>query len=105
MTTKYFLVSLLLCLWFPSEVLEIFPFVAVQGYEDEDKDGEGPEGGASVADKRKGDADDRHQADGHAYVDEQVHEYAAGDTVTVDAGECLPATLRVLDDPPDEQYI
>lgn len=74
---------------------EIFPFVTHEGDEDEQKDGERPQGRASVADKRKRDADDRHEAHGHADVDEQVHEDAACDTVAIDAGEGLAALLRV----------
>lgn len=79
----------------PSTPSEIFPFVPYEGDEDEQKDGERPQGRASVADERKRDADDRHEAHGHADVDEQVHEDAACDTVAVDAGEGLAALLRV----------
>ena len=62
---------------------EILPFVSIQSDEDEDQDGEGPKGRTSVADKRQRDTDHRHQTDGHADVDEKVHENTARDAVAV----------------------
>ena len=84
---------------------EILPFVPVQSDEDEQHGREAPHGGAAVAEEREGDADDRHESDGHADVYEQVHEYAARDAVSVYPGESLPASLCVVYDSPDEEYI
>ena len=48
--------------------LEIFPFVPVQGDEDEEHGGESPPGWAAITYQRKRDADNRHKADGHTYI-------------------------------------
>ena len=84
---------------------EILPFVPVQSDEDEQHGREAPHGGAAIAEEREGDADDRHESYGHADVYEQVHEYAAGGAVAVDAGEGLAAAFGVVDDPPHQEYI
>ena len=81
------------------------PFIAVEGDEDEQEDGECPEGGASVADERQGNADDRHDAESHAYVYEKVHEYAACRAVAVYPCECLPALFCPEDDSPYQEGI
>ena len=85
--------------------LEIALFLAVEGDEDEDHHGEGPEGAAAVGEEGEGDADDGHEADGHADVDEEVHEEAAGEAVAVDAGEGLAAVFGILDDAGDHEHI
>ena len=85
--------------------LEVLSLVSIQSNEDEDQDGEGPEGRTSVADKRQRDTDHRHKSDRHTYIDEQVHEDAAGDAVAVYSCEGLPAAFGVLDDPPYQEYI
>ena len=85
--------------------LEVLSLVSIQSNEDEDQDGEGPEGRTSVADKRQRDTDHRHKSDRHTYIDEQVHEDAAGDAVAVYSCEGLPAAFCILDDPHDQEYI
>lgn len=85
--------------------LEIFLFLVVEGDEDGKHRGESPEGGASVAHEWQRDAYDRHQADGHAYIYEQVHEQAAGQAVAVDSGEILPAVLGIFQDLQNQHHI
>ena len=76
-------------------ILEVFLLVAVKRDEDEEHGGESPEGGTSIADKWQRDADDRHQTDGHADVDEKMHEDAAGYTVAIDPGEGFPTPFSI----------
>ena len=87
------------------QVLEILSFVTVKCDEDEEHDGEGPHRRTTVADERKRDTDDRHKADCHAYVDEKVHEYAAGHAVAIYAGEGLSASFGIMYDPPYQEYV
>ena len=88
-----------------TQSLEVFTFVAVKCNEDEQHDGEGPHRGTSVADERQRDTDYRHKADCHAYIDEQVHEDAAGDAVSVDSRETLSAAFGLIDYPPEQKDI
>ena len=60
-----------------NNVLEVLSLVSVQRNKDEQHRSESPHRGASVAHEWKWDTDHRHESDGHADVDEQVHEYAA----------------------------
>ena len=85
--------------------LEVFTFVAVEGNEDEQHYGEGPHRGTSVADERQRDTDDRHETDGHTDVDEQVHEDAAGDAVSIYSCEALSTAFGLIDYPPDQEDI
>lgn len=84
---------------------EIFPLVAVEGYEYEEHGRESPKGGASVAYERKRNADYWHQAYGHAYIYEQVHEYAACNAISVYSCKRLPAVFRASYDSPYHEYI
>lgn len=67
----------------------------VEGDEDGEHNGECPQGRATVAHKRKRDAYDGHNADGHTYIYEQVHKQATCEAVAVDSRELLPAALRI----------
>ena len=86
-------------------ILEIFLLVSVKRNEDEEHGGESPEGGAAIADKRQRDADDRHQTDGHADIDEKMHEDATGHTIAINPGKGLTAPLGVSNDPPYREDI
>ena len=86
-------------------VLVVFFLLPVKGYEDENQYSECPEGRAAVTKQRQRDADNGHESDRHADVDEKVHEYARGDTVAVDPGKSLPALLCVDDYPPDQEDV
>ena len=57
-----------------SGVLEILLLSVVEGEEDSKHDGESPEGWTSIAHEWEWYADYWHYADGHADIDEQVHE-------------------------------
>ena len=57
-----------------ANILKILLLLPVEGDEDEEHHREGPERRAAVADERQRDADDGHEAYGHAYIDEQMHE-------------------------------
>ena len=85
--------------------LEVLLLVAIQCNEYEEHRREAPHRGATVAQEGEGDTDDGHEADGHADIDEKVHEDAAGDAVSVDAGEGLAAPFGVMDDPPHQEDI
>ena len=85
--------------------LEVLLLVAVQRDEDEEHRRETPHRGATVAQEGEWDTYDRHKADGHADIDEKVHEDAAGDAVSVDAGEGLAAPFGVIDDPPHQEDV
>ena len=89
----------------PSFLLEVFPFVSIQCDKDKDQDREAPERWTSVADKRQRDSDDRHKTKRHAHIDEKVHEYTAGDAISVDSCKGLPAPFGTPYYPPDKEYI
>ena len=90
---------------FSGFALKILFLLAVEGDENEQQDGKGPEGRTAVAEEGQGDADDRHQADGHADVDEQVHEDAGGDAIAVDPREGFPAPFSIQDEAYDEKDV
>ena len=88
-----------------ANLLKILLLLPVEGDEDEQHHRECPERRAAVADERQRDADDRHKADGHADVDEQMHEEAAGQTVAVDARKRFAAAFGVAGDADDEEDV
>lgn len=65
----------------------------VEAEEDEEEDGESPEGGASVAEEGQGDAYDGAKADYHADVNTEVEDEVGCDAVGVHAGECAGLSL------------
>lgn len=81
-----------------ANLLKILLLLPVQRDEDEEHHCECPERRAAVADERQRDAYDRHEAYGHAYIDKQMHEEAACQTVAVDARERFAAAFGVLGD-------
>ena len=77
----------------------------VQGDEDGEHDGECPEGRAAVTHERERDADDRHDAYGHAHIDEKMHEQAACQTIAVNPGETLSTVLGIFYNLQNQKHI
>lgn len=77
----------------------------VEGDEDGEHHGKGPKGRATIAHKRKRNAYDRHNADSHTYIYEQVHKKTAGEAVTVNPCELLSAALRITYDLQNHQHV
>ena len=77
----------------------------VEGYEDEKQYRKCPERGPSVAHKGQGNAYNWHYAYGHAYVYEQMHKQATGQSIAVYTGKMLPAMFGVVDYTPYHQHI
>ena len=73
--------------------------------EDEEEQGEGDEGGATIAEEGKGDADDRDEAEHHANIDEEMEEKDGGDGIAIEArkGGALPFGQK--DEPDEQQHI
>ena len=65
----------------------------INAQEDEEQEGEAPEGGAAVAEEGEWYADDGHEAKYHADVDEDVEEEDGEDTVAIDASEGVGLSL------------
>ena len=64
--------------------------------------GEGPKGGAAIADKRQGDSDDGQHADGHADVDEEVDGENTGDAITIVSNKRISLFFREFQDSKNE---
>ena len=77
----------------------------VQFYEDEQEDGEAPEGGAAVAEQGQRDAYYGNKAHCHSNVYEYVHEEAAGYAVAVDAGKGVFLPFAEDDEPYDQEQV
>ena len=86
-------------------VLQELCAVAVLLDEDEEEYGEGEQRGATVAEERKRDADDRHQTENHTDVDEKMDEKYAYDRVAVEACEGGALAFGELDEPEEEGEI
>ena len=74
----------------------------IQFDENEQHGGEAEQRGASVTDEWQRDADDGHQADGHADVDDKVEEDDRGDAVAVVLHEGVALFFRQCDDAENE---
>ena len=59
----------------------------IDAQEDKQQNGEAPQGGATVAEKRKGNTNDGHQPQHHAYINGEMKEEETRHAVTVDAPE------------------
>ncbi len=70
----------------------------VDAQEDEEEEGEAPEGGTAIAEKGQGDADDGHEAQDHADVDDDMEEEDGEDAVAVDATEGGGLSFGHMDD-------
>ena len=66
----------------------------IQFDENKEHGGKAEQRGSTVADERQRDADDGHQADGHADVDDKVEEDDRGDAVAVVFDEGIALFFR-----------
>ena len=74
----------------------------VDAEEDEQQEGEAPEGGTAVGEEGQGDADDGGEAEHHADIDEDMEEEDRKDTIAVDAAEGAGLALGDVDEAQDE---
>ena len=82
-----------ICRTRPVILSEIMVFIRLEGNENEEQYGECQQGRSAIAYERKRNPDDRHDAHCHSYIDEQMHEYAAGDAISIDSGVLVNASL------------
>lgn len=81
---------------------EAVPPLRVQLDENEQQKGETPKAGSAVAKKGKRNANSGQKANGHPYVDGEVHKEYYGDTVAVDSSESVFLLLGKKDDTGDQ---
>lgn len=67
--------------------------------ENEQQDGKCPQGGASIAQERQWNPDDRQQRQGHADVDEDMEEKEGGHRISIYLTEFCSLTFCYKDDP------
>lgn len=63
---------------------------------------DGDHGGAAVADQRQGQADNGHNADAHAHVDQHLEHHGGGRTIADQAAHIVRAAGTDLDAPGDD---
>ena len=87
---------------------ELFGFqvaLGIHAQENEEQEGESPQGGASVAEEGQWDADDGEESDNHAYVDEYVHKEDAGHRVSVESCEGGALSFGQGNNPGEQRHV
>lgn len=75
----------------------------IEGEEDEEEESESPQRRASVAEERQRYADDRREAEHHAYVDKDMEEEDREDTISIDTGKGGGLPLGKMDETQDKR--
>ena len=79
--------------------------LCIHTQEDEKQDGESPQGGTAVAEKRQRDTYDRSKAKHHAYIDEKMEKENAQNRVSINSAKSVRLAFSQCYQSPDEQKI
>ena len=76
--------------------------MVIYAEEDEEQDGESPEGGTSVTEEGERDADYGSESDDHADIDEDMKEQDAKHTITIDTRKGVRLTFCQIEQAQNE---